>query len=104
MNHPSLLSGLTSLPAFLENMFTEALGGPPGPGSSACGALGSDGGGGGGAFFCREKTGIRTPPLGGPQAGASTGAGFPPGVLVYLLLWLTDVHPSVLLFIPDDLP
>lgn len=47
------------LPAFLENMFTEALGAPPGPGAAACGAVGSDIGGGGGAFFCRGTAGSR---------------------------------------------
>lgn len=43
------------LPAFLENMFTEAVGGPAGPVGATWGTLGNDVGGGGGAFFCRGR-------------------------------------------------
>lgn len=58
----SLTSALTLLPAFRENMFTEALGGPPGPGGPACAALGREVGGGGGAFFCGGKAALETCP------------------------------------------
>lgn len=61
--------GWTSLPAFLENTFTEALGGPPGVVWAACAALGSAVGGGGGGFFCRGRDRFRNLPADPKPAG-----------------------------------
>ena len=97
---PPLTFGRALLPAFLEYMFTVGLGSPPGPGWAACGALGRAAGGGGGAFFCGRKARLE---IHHPTAPAPGSASLPV-VPAHLLLWLIDVHPSVLLFIPDDLP